>query len=127
METTVVRFIAFDDDDDATEAATHRLRRELHQLDGVRSVRAATSATPAPDGARAGELAELGTLLATLAAQAGLVAGVLRAVGDWQRRRGRGRVEVRLGEHELVLDNATADEQRRLVEAFLDRVFPPER
>lgn len=123
----VGRFVTVDDDDEAIEEAAHRLRRELHQLDGVRSVEPAKSATVAPDGARAGELAELGTLLAALAAQADLVAGVLRVVGDWQRRRGRGRVEVRIGEHELVLDNATADEQRRLVAAFIDRVFPPER
>ncbi|MFG1672748.1 hypothetical protein [Micromonospora sp. NPDC049282] len=127
MNTMVGRLVTVDDDDDAIEESAHRLRRELHQLDGVRSVGPAESATVAPDGARAGELAELGTLLATLAAQADLVAGVLRVVGDWQRRRGRGRVEVRIGEHELVLDNATADDQRRLIEAFIDRVFPPER
>ncbi|MFI5833152.1 hypothetical protein ACIA5A_05690 [Micromonospora sp. NPDC051300] len=127
MNTVLFQFVTFDDDEDSTEAATHRLHRELHQLDGVRSVRPAESVTVAPDGARAGEVAELGTLLAALAAHAGLVAGVLRAVGDWQRRRGRGRVEVRIGEDELVLDSATADEQRRLIEVFVDRVLPPER
>ncbi|QLQ39775.1 effector-associated constant component EACC1 [Micromonospora robiginosa] len=127
MDTVVLRLVTLDDDDDAAEEATHRLRRELQQLDGVRSVRPAESVTVAPDGARAGELAELGTLLAALAAHAGLVVGVLRAVGDWQRRRGRGRVEVRIGDDELVLDSATADEQRRLIEVFVDRVLPPER
>ncbi|MCZ7439241.1 hypothetical protein O7598_22725 [Micromonospora sp. WMMC241] len=127
MDTMVCRFVTFDDDADTTEEATHRLRLELHQLDAVRSVRQPESATVAPDGSRAGELAELGTLLAVLAAQADLVAGVLRLVGEWQRRRGRGRVEVRIGEHELIVDDATADEQRRLIEAFIDRVFPPER
>ncbi|SCG63018.1 hypothetical protein [Micromonospora humi] len=127
MDTVVGRFVTLDDDADTTEEAAHRLRRELHQLDAVRSVRQAESATVAPDGSRAGELAELGTLLAVLAAQADLVAGVLRVVGEWQRRRGRGRVEVRIGEHELIIDDATADEQRRLIEAFVDRVFPPER
>ncbi|MDG4802400.1 hypothetical protein [Micromonospora sp. WMMD980] len=127
MDTVVVRIVTIDDDDDATEEATHRLHRELRRLDGVRSVRPAESATVAPDGARAGELAELGTLLAALTAQADLVVGVLGGVGEWQRRRGRGRVEVRIGEHELVVDRATADEQRRLIEAFVDRLFPPER
>ncbi|WFE38899.1 hypothetical protein [Micromonospora sp. WMMD998] len=127
MDTVVSRFVTFDDDNDSTEEASRRLRRELHQLDGVRSVRPATSATVAPDGARGGELVELGTLLAALAAQSDLVVDVLRVVGDWQRRRGRGRVEVRIGDNELVLENATPDEQRRLIEAFVDRVFPPDR
>ncbi|WFE34211.1 hypothetical protein [Micromonospora sp. WMMD975] len=127
MDTVVIRFVTFDDDNDSTEEATRRLHRELHQLDGVRSVHPATSTAVAPDGARGGELVELGTLLAALTAQADLVVEVLRVVGDWQRRRGRGRVEVRIGDNELVLENATPDEQRRLIEAFIDRVFPPER
>ncbi|MBY8870910.1 hypothetical protein K7640_03520 [Micromonospora sp. PLK6-60] len=124
MDTVGAQLITIDDDEEATAAAAERLLRELRQSDDLASLRRAPRPTAVPVGARSGELLELGTLLATLAAQPEVVAGVLAVVADWQRRRGRGRVEVRIGEHELILDNATADEQRRLTEAFIDRIFP---
>lgn len=122
----MAQLTAIDDDEVATEEAASLLLRELRPLDGIVSLRRA-STTVAPGGARTGELVDLGALLAVLAAHGDLVSGVLTTAGAWLRRRGRGRVEVRIGEHHIILDNATADEQHRLTEAFIDRVFPPGR
>ncbi|MEH0974589.1 hypothetical protein V6U77_25995 [Micromonospora sp. CPCC 205546] len=127
MDTVVARFTTVDGDEDGTEEAAGRLLQELRQADGVVSLGRAASGAAPPSGARAGELVELGTLLAALVAHADVVSGVLRVVGDWQSRRGRGRVEVRIGEDALILDDATADQQRRLTDAFIDRVFPTAR
>jgi hypothetical protein len=126
-ETIVAQITTIDDDEIATEEATGLLRLELGRLDGVVSLERSSTAAAVPAGARAGELVELGTLLAVLSAHGELVAGVLSTVGDWLRRRGRGRVEVTIGENVLVLDAATAEEQRLLTMAFIDRVFPPGR
>ncbi|MBE1491581.1 effector-associated constant component EACC1 [Plantactinospora soyae] len=126
-ETVVAQITAIDDDDTATEEAAGLLLRELGQLDGVVSLRRKRSTAAVPVRARPGELVELGTLLAVLTAHGELVTSVLTTVGDWLRRRGRGRVEVTLGEHRLVLDSATAEEQHLLTIAFIDRVFPPDR
>jgi hypothetical protein len=45
---------------------------------------------------------------------------LLRLAGDWARR-ARRPVRVRMGEDELVLDNATAEQQDAVIDAFLAR------
>lgn len=122
-DTVVAEITVTDDDATATEQAVGLLLRELQGVDGLESVARASTAV-APSGARSGPLIELGTLVAVFTAHRELISGVLVNVSAWLRRRGRGRVEVKIGEDQLIIDLATADEQRRITDAFIDRMFP---
>ncbi|GIG61582.1 hypothetical protein Lfu02_59540 [Longispora fulva] len=77
----------------------------------------------APDGTRAGELVALGGVLLTLAGNPEVVTSVLSGLWGWLDRRGRGRIEVRIGEQSLTLDSSTPEERAVLIAAYVDRVL----
>ncbi|MEV4891334.1 hypothetical protein AB0K48_18320 [Nonomuraea sp. NPDC055795] len=95
---------------------TDELRRSLLDLD-VDDVRFAGS--PAPPGTRGTEALELAVVVVQFVAESGLIASVVQTVSGWLARSRVHQVEITLGEDKLVLSNASADEQRRLVEHFI--------
>ena len=111
--------IGGDLDADADEADEQLLdlRDELLELDVESVDRLAGS--PAPPGARgSAELA--GTLAVTLGNSAVLVA-VVRMLQSWIGR-GRGRrVTVRLGADMIEIDAASAEQQAKLIETWVER------
>lgn len=108
-------------DDEDTEDAAFSLRDELAHLPVDAVDRPA--AGPAPPGTRAGELVEVGTVLIGLVASPEVVGGVLVALQEWLVRRRRGRLEITVGSDTLVLDNPSPEQQRKIVDAFVERVL----
>jgi hypothetical protein len=104
-------------DAEELEDATGRLREELLELDVDAVDRPA--AGPAPPGSRGLEIAALGTLLVTLAHDALPV--VLATLGSWVSRHGERSVTIELDGDRIEVSGASAEDQRRLVEAFLAR------
>lgn len=107
------------DDDADTAAAEDSLRAELaglpiYSIDQPQRL--------APDGTRTGGLPELGVLLLTIANNADTVLSVFAVIRGWFNRRRGGRLEVRIGEHELILDAATGRQQEELVKLFVEQV-----
>jgi hypothetical protein len=78
---------------------------------------------PAPEAAKAGDPASWSTLLLTLAASGGVVTTVIGTLRDWLLRQPAPAViEVSVGGDSIKLEgNATEEERRRLVEAFIAR------
>jgi hypothetical protein len=104
-------------DAEELEDATGRLREELLELDVDAVDRPA--AGPAPPGSRGLEIAALGTLLVTLAHDALPV--VLATLGRWVSRHGERSVTIELDGDRIEVSGASAEDQRRLVDAFLAR------
>lgn len=126
VSTVAARITVRSDDEIEAAAATVRLRDALRELDRAVSIEQLAGAPP-PDGARSGPVVELGTLLAIVSAHPEIVTTVLTHIGDWVTRRGRGQVEVVVGEQRLVIERATPAEQRKIVDAFVERVFAVDR
>jgi hypothetical protein len=69
---------------------------------------------------------EAGVVLLTAMAQPEVMGALLTQVGDWIRRRGRrGRVEIEVDGHRLVLDQASPEERRALVDGYVRKVLTP--
>jgi hypothetical protein len=99
------------------EQQTLQLRDELLELD-VDDVRQPQGES-APEGTRGAEMALLGTLVVTAGTEA--VGAIVRTVASWlSRARGRS-VRVELGEDSIELTDVSRADQRRLLEAFLER------
>lgn len=108
-----------DADDAELELATARLRAELAPLD-LDSVELARGG-PLPAGAK-GDPVTIGALVVALSASGGVFVTMLDAVRDWLSRQAGGhKVTITMGGDTLVLDGATAAEQRLVVEAFAAR------
>jgi hypothetical protein len=102
------------------EEATLQLRDELLDLDVDNVEHPAHGA--APPGTRAVEAAILGTLVVTATRE---VAGsVVRAVSDWLGRRPNRSVKLQVENDIVEVTNASSEDQRRLIEAFLQRHSP---
>jgi hypothetical protein len=99
------------------EERTLQLRSELLELD-VDDVQQ-PSLGPAPEGAKGVDAALIGTLVVTAGREA--VSAVVRAVAGWLSRGGGRSVKLQLGDDILELSDASKEEQRRVVDAFLDR------
>ena len=97
--------------------ATRRLRDELLELD-VEDVERPAGGR-APPGTRGPELASFGTLLVTLGPEA--LPLVVSAVGHWLSRQGRRSVTLELGDDRIEVGGASAEDQRRLIDAFVAR------
>ena len=108
---------AEDTDADELDDATGRLREELLELD-VEAVER-PSAGPAPPARADSEIAALGTLLVSLAHEALPV--VLAAVGRWVSSHGRRSVTIELDGDRIEVSGASAEDQRRLIDAFVAR------
>jgi hypothetical protein len=105
--------------EDAAELdeATRQLQRELLELD-VEDVKRIGDGAP-PPGARGVDAAMLGSLAVTAGKE--VIGGVVRAIVQWIGRRADRRVTLTIGEESIELSNASPEDQRRLVEAFLAR------
>jgi hypothetical protein len=114
-------------DSDAEELAclTGLLRRELLQLD-VEEVRLARSAAETPLLAKSGEAVAVGALVVTAAPL--LVPQVVKLIDTWLRNRPLRTVKVELDGRSIELGHASAEDQQRLIDAFINASTqqPPE-
>jgi hypothetical protein len=114
-----VQLTLVDPDDDALDVATGTLRRRLAELDEVASVRRPTAT--APDGTRGIDAATIGSLIVSLTSQPAVLGAVVSTVTSWLRRHDGRKVRIQIGDDVLELDGASVDDQRRLVELFVER------
>ena len=105
-----------DEDALALDEATRQLRLELLELD-VEDVTRPTASPP--PGARAAEVALLGTLVVTVGQE--LVGSVVRAIASWLGRRSNRTIRLELAGDSIELSDPSAEDQQRLIEAFLRR------
>ncbi|WP_329181824.1 hypothetical protein [Streptomyces sp. NBC_01477] len=101
------------------DALTAQLRRRLLELD-VDDVRLDRSGETAPEGAKSGEVITVGALAVSLAPV--LLRPVLRLVETWMQNRPVRSVTVDVDGRTIELGHASAEQQQRLVDAFLDDV-----
>jgi hypothetical protein len=102
------------------EERTLRLRGELLELD-VDDVQQ-PSVGPPPEGAKGVDAALIGTLVVSVGREA--ISAVLRVVAGWLSRGGGRSVKLQLGDDVLELSDASKEEQRRVMDAFLARHAP---
>jgi hypothetical protein len=108
-----------EEDEDASQLdeTTRQLRRELLELD-VDDVRRVAEGSP-PPGARAVDAALLGSLAVTAGRE--VIGAVVGLLVQWIGRRSDRSVKLTIGDDSIELSGASADDRRRLVEAFLAR------
>jgi hypothetical protein len=117
--TTVARIIVAAGDPHATDLATQKLLKELHELREIIAIEQATVAGTA-EGARSAEAIAVGTMLLTLAATPEVIGGVLTYLSEWLRRPGnRGSIRFRVGDKEIELTGATPAERQKIIDAFV--------
>jgi Effector Associated Constant Component 1 len=118
-----ISYVPSDEDAASIGQATESLVQDLSYLDFDRLEPVA--AGPAPTGTRAGELVAVGEVAGLLASPAVLGATV-SLIGEWLRRRGgSGTVKVKIGEDELELSAATAEQQEALTRKFMAKHGSP--
>lgn len=108
-------------DAERVAALTGFLRRDLLQLD-VEEVRGAPAGAP-PPGSRGFDVAAVGGLLVTLSQSTDALRQVVLAVRAWLAR-GQGvrrTVRLEIGGDVLELSEASASDQQRLIDLFVDR------
>ena len=111
--------LADDADAAALDEATARLRRDLLELD-VDNVERATGAA-APPGTKAVETILIGTLLVTLAKNAGTIGEVVKAVQSWLGDRPGRTVKLELDGDAIELSNASSEDQKRLLDLWIEQ------
>jgi hypothetical protein len=111
--------VGVEPDADAAELdqAASQLRQELLGLD-VDAVERLRGQAP-PPGTRAAEATLLGALVVDLGHEA--LAAVVRTIQSWIARRLDRSVKVTLGEDSIELTNVSDEDQRRLIDSFVDR------
>jgi hypothetical protein len=114
-EVLELRVHADDADDAALDQLARQLRGQLLDLD-VDAVEALPSGEGADDS-KALDLVVVGGLLVRFGP--GVAAAVVNAVRAWVGRDGKRSVTMKIGEHEITLQAATAEQQEKLVEAWL--------
>jgi Effector Associated Constant Component 1 len=102
------------------EDAALQLRHELLELD-VETV-GVPGSEPAPVGSRGIDAGVIGTLM--LAAGRGAIGPIVQAVQSWVARRSSRSVKLTIENDSLELTNVSSEDQRRLIESFLDRHAP---
>lgn len=117
MELRVDLGLDRDADPAEVDAATRQLRNELLELD-VDDVQRVQKGSP-PPGARAVDVAVLGSLAVTAGQE--VIGAVFRALAQWLGRGANRSVKLTIGEDSIELSGASADDQRKLLESFLDR------
>ncbi|MEU6350451.1 hypothetical protein ABZ896_14120 [Streptomyces sp. NPDC047072] len=111
---------AADGDTVETDALTRELQEELLLLDAAESVVRPDGDT-APEGAKSGTVTTLGVLLVTGAFSKPALTSLVGLVGEWRQRAQARRVELTVGEDSLVVEGLSAADQRKLIEAWLQR------
>jgi hypothetical protein len=110
-----LRVHADDADDAVLDQLARQLRGQLLDLD-VDAVEALPSGEAADDS-KALDLVVVGGLLVRFGP--GIASAVVNAVRAWVGRDGKRSVTMKIGEHEITLQAATAEQQEKLVEAWL--------
>ncbi|MGR6970521.1 hypothetical protein ACU639_13075 [Streptomyces cynarae] len=110
---------AADVDQEELDELTLQLRRRLLELD-LDDVRVERSGAPAPEGAKPGDLIAVGALAVTLAPA--VLRPTLRLVETWMQNRPVRTVKFDIDGRTLELAHASPEQQRRLVDAFLEEV-----
>ncbi len=115
-----LRIVAGPDSDAAERAELAlRLRDELDHLEAGRVMWPRAGA--APGGAKAGESAAVGSTLLVSLISSGALTAVITTVNSWIGRQRRGSVSIKLGDDDLVLTNASSEDQRRMMEQWLEQ------
>jgi len=106
-----------DSDDEELDRLTAQLRERLLELDvqDVESVRSGEI----PDGARPVDPMTVGALIVTLVPA--VLQSVVALVETWSRNRRIGGVKLTIDGSSLELGEASAEQQQRLVQLFLDQ------
>ncbi|MFF4355943.1 hypothetical protein [Streptomyces sp. NPDC001604] len=104
-------------DGEELDALTRQLRKRLLELD-VDDVKVERSDAAPPPGAKPGELISVGALAVSLAPA--VFRPALRVVETWLQNRPARTVKVEVDGRTLELGQASPEEQRLLVEAFLE-------
>ncbi|WP_329172331.1 hypothetical protein OG754_10345 [Streptomyces decoyicus] len=112
---------ASDTDADELQSLGEQLRRALLELD-VEDVQLARQGAAAPEGAKPGEVIAVGALVVTTVPL--LVRQVLQLVDTWLRHRPLRSVTVEIDGDTIELGNASAEDQRRLIDAFVSTRSP---
>lgn len=106
---------------DDVERLSIRLRRELRQLDHSSIGVAPSPSSPIPLGAKGANIADWVEIVVALSS-GGLLASLVGTLRDWlSRQKGNHKISVSIDGDELVLDRATAQEQSKLVKAYILR------
>lgn len=100
------------------EETARRLQQDLMETD-VLSVEHAAAAL-APAGAK-GLPVGLDTLLVTLAGSGSILATVIGTIANWLTERKKCGVTLKLDNDEITVTNPTAEDQRKLIEAWVTR------
>ena len=111
--------IGIESDADAAELdeATVQLRQNLLQLE-VEDVERPPGEPP-PPGARAVDAAVLGTLI--VSAGPAVIGTVVQTLAGWLSRRPSRSLKLEIGGDSIELTDVSADDQQRLIEAFVAR------
>jgi len=120
-ESLVVTVEEQDADDARLEELALGLRQELLEtdVDDVRQLRRGE----APPGTRALDIAAIGGLLVTLKASTEVIGSVVDVVRRWlSRGDGARSVTLTVGDRTLILQSASADQQERLIQQFLEHL-----
>ncbi|WP_326617880.1 hypothetical protein OG863_10780 [Streptomyces decoyicus] len=112
---------ASDTDADELQSLGEQLRRALLELE-VEDVQLARQGAAAPEGAKPGEVIAVGALVVTTVPL--LVRQVLQLVDTWLRHRPLRSVTVEIDGDTIELGNASAEDQRRLIDAFVSTRSP---
>lgn len=123
----VVRLkLTFPDDStpEEQEETARRLHQDLMETD-VLSVEHVSDAA-APAGAK-GLPAGLDTLLVTLAGSGSILATLIGTIANWLTERKKSSVTIKLDSDEITITNPTAEDQRKLIEAWVTRHTAPEK
>jgi hypothetical protein len=104
-------------DDEDRAALARRLRDELQELIGA-EVHNAVRADGAPGRAKGAEIA-WGTLAVTVAP--GLITALVSTLQSWLTRHERSKVTLKSGDDEVVIEGSPAQEQRQLIQAWVNR------
>jgi hypothetical protein len=118
MDATLVLQPNSDVDDTELDELTVELRRRLLENLDVSAVDRLVSKS-IPDRAKAAELAEAGALMLTLSPIA--LRSIFQLVQEWLKHRPVRTAEVVIGADRIQLTHLTDADQRRLIEAFVER------
>lgn len=109
-----------DVDPQRAEQLVRRLRSELIELD-VESVVPTTAGT-LPEGAKGVDAVTLGALVVAFSASGGVFTTLIGMLRDWlERQSGRHRISVTIDGDSIELEQATASQQRQLLDSFVRR------
>lgn len=107
-------------DPELADRAARQLRAELAGLD-IESIQNAPG-KPAPEGAKGAEAATIAEIIMTMSASGGALTMTIAAIKEWLARQSqRHHVSVTIDGDTIDLDHASADERRRLVDAYVRR------